>query len=155
MRSDPVKEEAEKAGLKVSKSEAERLAESNPYRPAILDWKPTSKRHPWWYAYACARIARILEGAKPARGHSVESACASAAHPKLAHRFTETFFYFQTRSRPAPTKGGDHNPFRGMSDSDAYARWYEIIERICDASTGKMGTWRVGLSVTGAARNKG
>lgn len=158
-RPDPVQEECDKTGLKLSKSPEQRLTESKPYRPAVLDWKPTSRRHPWWYANACARISRILEGAKPSlgtysSGAALESACKSAAHPRCAHMFMETYAYFMTRTRTAPILGTDHNPFRGMSDRDAYAKWYSIIERICDRSTGKMGSWRVGLSETGAARNK-
>lgn len=159
MRPDPVKEELDKTGLKLTKDEADRRAQAKPYRPAVLDWKPTAKRHPWWYAHACARVARILEGAKPSwgafsRDAAVESACASAAHPKCARWYMETWAYFMTRHRPASLLKTDHNPFRGLSDSEAYARWYTLIERICEASTGKLGPWRVGISAVGAARNK-
>lgn len=155
MRPDPVAEELARSGLTLSKGERK----GKVVKPVALDLSPTSKRHPWWYAYACARIGRILEGAKPSfgafsRGAALESACATAAHPKCARLVMEAYAYFTTRERPAPTRGTDHNPFRGLSDADATARWYSVIERICDASTGKLGTWRVGLSETGAARNK-
>lgn len=159
MRPDPVKEELDKTGLRLTKSEEERLAQAKTVKQAVLDWRPTSKRHPWWYAHACARVARILEGAKPAWGsHSrdaaLESACKSAAHPKCARRYMETWAYFMTRQRPAPIVKTDHNPFRGLSNSEAYAKWYALVEAICESSTGKMGPWRVGLSETGAARNR-
>lgn len=155
-RPDPIAEELDKTGLLLSKGKRE----AAPYRPAILDLDPTSKRHPWWYANACARIGRILEGARPSLGtfsggSSIESACKTAGHPKCAKIFLETWFYFMTRGRPAPIIGTDHNPFRNLPDREAYARWYQIVERICDASTGKLGTWRAGLSETGAARNRG
>ena len=154
MRPDPVQEELDKTGLSMTK-DGKRKA----YRPPVLDVRPTSKRHPWWYANACARIARILEGAKPtygafSRDYAVESACQSAAHPKCARWYMETWAYFLTRQRPAPINKIDHNPFRGMSDRDAYAKWYTLVEKICEASTGKLGPWRVGLSETGAARNR-
>lgn len=155
MRPDPVQDELDKTGLELTKGDRA----AKPYRPAALDSNPTSKRHPWWYAHACARIARILEGAQPSfgafsRSAAIESAIKSAAHPKCAKRYMETWSYFMTRARPAPIVGTDHNPFRGLSDRDAYAKWYVLVEAICEASTGKLGPWRVGLSETGAARNR-
>jgi hypothetical protein len=156
VRPDPVKDELDKTGLKLTKGERD---QSTAYRPAILDWNPTAKRHPWWYAHACARIGRILEGAKPSFGSfsrdaALESAIKNAAHPKCAKRYMETWSYFMTRFRPSPVIGTDHNPFRGLSDSAAYAKWYVLIESICEASTGKLGPWRAGISASGAARNK-
>jgi len=145
--------------LSLTKSEDERSRIARPYRPGVLHRSATAKSHPWWYMYACARIGRILEGAKPSLGAftssaAIESACRSAAHPRLARRFMETYAYFLTRSKPSPTVGADHNPFRMLSDREAYAKWYAIIEDICEKSTGKLGTWRVGISATGAARNR-
>ena len=159
MRPDPVKDAADAAKLTLTKSEEERAAQARPYRPKVLHTNPAGKDHPWWYTYACARIGRILEGAKPSLGAfsrdaALESACASAAYPKLARRYIETYAYFVTRSKPPPLIGTDHNPFRGLSDRDAYAKWYTLIENICEASTDKMRGWRVGLSETGAARNR-
>jgi len=154
VRPDPIKEELDRTGLKLTK-ESKRTA----YRPIALDVNPTSKRHPWWYAHACARIARILEGAKPAHGAfsrdaALESAIKSAAHPRCAKMYMEAWSYFMTRQRPAPILKTDHNPFRGLSDREAYGKWYAMIENICEKSTGKLGAWRVGLSETGAARNR-
>lgn len=159
MRPDPVAEAAEAARVKLTKSEEQRAAQARPYRPAVLHHSAAAKRHPWWYMNACARIGRILEGAKPklgafTRSAALESACRSAAHPKCARWYMETWAYFSTRDRPPPIVGNDHNPFRHLSDSEAYAKWYALIERICDASTDKLGTWRVGLSEVGAARNR-
>lgn len=159
MRPDPIADALAQTRLKLTKSENERLAQARPYRPGVLHAKPTAKQHPWWYVHACARINRILEGAKPAwgsfsRNAAIESACASAGHPKCARQYMETFGYFYSRSKPPPLIGTDHNPFRGLSDRDAYAKWYTLIERICEASTGKLGPWRVGLSATDSARNR-
>ena len=159
MRPDPVAGYMRANRLTLTKSEEERKAMATPYRPAVLYSDPTGKNHPWWFVHACARVGRILEGAKPtwgafSRGSAIESACKSAGHPKCARRFMETLWYFTSRDRPARPRGTDHNPFRGLSDRDAYAKWYTLVERICDASTDKLGPWRAGLSETGAARNK-
>jgi hypothetical protein len=153
VRPDPVKEELEKTGLKLTDGTRSKFVDR------VLDTRPSARNHPWWYTYACARIGRILEGAKPSwgafsRGGALESACQTAAHPKCARWFMETYSYFMTRHQPAPILKTDHNPFRGLSDVDAWGKFYALVERICDASTGKLGTWRVGLSATGAARNK-
>jgi hypothetical protein len=153
-RPDPVQQELDKTGLKLT-----RERKSQAFKQRVLDVRPTARRHPWWYANACARIRRILEGARPSfgaysRDAALESACKSAAHPKCARLYMETWAYFMTRERPANLLKTDHNPFRGLSDDDAYGKWYALVERICDMSTGKLGTWRVGLSATGAARNK-
>jgi hypothetical protein len=142
-----------KSGLKLLRGERKRFVDR------ALDTDPSAKNHPWWYAYACARIGRILEGSMPTRGafsrdSALESACKTAAHPKCARLFMETYSYFMTRHRPAPLLKTDHNPFRGLSDRDAWGKWYALVEKICDASTGKLGSWRVGLSITGAARNR-
>lgn len=148
-----VENELGKSGLKLLRGERKRFVDR------ALDTDPSAKNHPWWYAYACARIGRILEGAKPSRGAftsgaSLESACKTAGHPKCARMFMETYSYFMTRHRAWSLTKTDHNPFRGLSDRDAWAKWYTLIEKICDASTGKLGTWRVGLSAAGAARNR-
>jgi hypothetical protein len=152
-RPDPVKQELDKSGLKLLRGSRKRFIDR------ALDTDPSAKNHPWWYAYACARIGRILEGAKPSWGaftgsSALESACKSAAHPKCARWFMETYSYFMTRHRPAPILKTDHNPFRNLSDRDAWGKWYTLVEKICDSSTGKLGTWRVGLSETGTARNR-
>lgn len=148
-----VANELGKSGLKLLRGERKKFVDR------VLDTDPSAKNHPWWYAYACARIARILEGARPSwgafsRDAALESACKTAGHPKCARMFMEIYSYFVTRGRPAPLLKTDHNPFRGLSDRDAWAKWYALIEKICDASTGKLGTWRVGLSAGGSARNK-
>jgi len=151
MRSDPVAAALAETRSTLTKSDDGRSAVARPYRPRVLHSNPAGKNHPWWYANACARIGRILEGAKPtfgafSRDYALESACQTAGHPKLARRYIELWSYFQTRDRPPPPKGQDHNPFRWLTDRAAYARWYAEIERICDASVGKFGDWRFGTA---------
>lgn len=152
-RPDPVAKAAAESGLEVQRGQRSKFVDR------VMDTDPSAKNHPWWYAYACARVGRILEGAKPSWGTftgsaALESACASAAHPRCARMFMEMYSYFMTRHRAVNLLKPDHNPFRGLSDRDAWAKWYTVVENICDRSTGKLGTWRVGLSATGAARNK-
>lgn len=151
MRPDPVEQALADTRTRLTKSEEERGQQARAYRPRVLYSNPAGKNHPWWYTNACARIGRILEGARPtfgafSRDYALESACLTAGHPKLARRYIELWGYFQTRDKPAPVKGQDHNPFRYMSDRDAYKRWYAEIERICEASVGKFGDWRNGVA---------
>lgn len=149
MRPDPVADELARTKSRLLKSTEERTN-----KPAgFLDARP-HKVSPRW-PYACARIQRILEGAQPARGHSFESACKTAAYPRLAQDFMELYSYYLTRDKPAPIVGTDHNPFRLMSGRDAVAKFQVLVEKICDRSTAKMGGWYVGISATGAARNRG
>lgn len=107
----------------------------------ILEKAPHKVSTRW--PYACARIQRICEGAQPRKGHTFETACKTATVPKLAHSFMELYAYYVTRSRPAPTVGGDHNPFRHLPDNEAEAKFQRLVEDICDKSSAKLGSWYV------------
>lgn len=151
--SDPVAEAAAAAGVRVTKD----APGGTPWRPRALYANPRLLSSRW--PYACMRINRICEGAKPVRtsgGHvSYHESVRTAQCPGLALRYLETYFYLMTRHRPPPAVGADHSPFRYMTDRDALAKFVAIVEDICDQSTGKLGGWYVGVSETGFAGNRG
>jgi hypothetical protein len=135
---------AAEAGLRVTKD-----AKNEAYRPTALYGRPVSERSMNMHA----RLHRILEGAG---GRSTPSeALANATHPKLAKEFVALWFFFMTRHSAPPVTGIDPNPFRNLSELDAGAKLHRLLENICDRSTGKMGPWTNGISVSGAARNRG
>lgn len=131
------REVVEDAGLIVTHSEQERLANARRYRPRVLHADPRTISHRW--PYAVMRIARILESA--ARTPNLEHAVRDAEYSALAKEYVETWAYYMTRTRPAPLRGTDHNPFRHMSDVDAARMFVRRVEDICDRSTGKLGSW--------------
>lgn len=108
------------------------------YRPRVLYGGNRTRFWPRGDA-AAARIYRILEGC--AKSPSLEAAVKGAQYKGLAQRYMETWVYFTTRDRPPPVKGTDHNPFRHLSDRDAERKFQRIVEDICDASTGVLGSW--------------
>ena len=111
--------------------------DARPYRPMAL-WENPRKVGPRW-PFACMRIRRILEGV--ARSSSITDAVGGAEYKKLAREYGETYAYYLTRDRPAPARRVDHNPFRGLSDHDAFRMFVRKVEDICDRSTGKLGSW--------------
>ena len=120
-------------------SEADRLATAIPVRPAVMHRNPMLVSERW--GAACARIARIIEGV--ARASTFTAAVDGAELPTLARRYAEVWSYFLTRAKPPPVRGVDHNPFRGLSDRDASRKVMRLVEDICDASTGVLGSWYV------------
>lgn len=74
---------------------------------------------------------------------SMNAAIDDSESPKLVRQYTEAYAYFMLRDKPAPIRGIDHNPFRGMSDCDAALKFMRIVMDICDRSTGQFGPWWV------------
>jgi hypothetical protein len=109
------------------------------YRPDVLFKNPMHIGER--FALAMGRMARICEGVGVAATFGVAST--TAQMPALARRFADHYAWFMTRDRPAPTKGVDHNPYRGMTDRDAARAFMRAIEDIADASSGRLGPWRV------------
>lgn len=109
------------------------------YRPGVLYANPMNIGERW--AMAIARIARITEGTAIAATHG--QAAETAEMPQLARRFADEYAYFMTRDKPAPTRGVDHNRYRGLSDKDAARAFMRAVEDICDESSAKLGPWRV------------
>ena len=127
----------------ITKGEQERLQSATPWRPSLLYKDPTKVDERW--SNACARIGRICEGASASSNGvtapTFETVCRSAAMPRLAHEFLELRFYIATKEKPHRSTNADHNPFRGLSDIEAMAKFRYLIERICDRSTGQFGSW--------------
>ncbi len=138
-RHDPLREALRQTGGRLTKSENDRSEQATAWRPSLLYANPQQQSARW--AAACARVGRICEGAQLSR--NFEAACRTATMPKLAARYLETHFYLMTRNRPHWRPGPDHNPFRGMNDADAVAKFQRLVEDICDASTGVLGSWYV------------
>lgn len=107
------------------------------YRSTLLHGNPLLTDETW--SRACARLKRILEGA---RGATLAGAAATAGVPKLARQWVETWALFMTRGRPPRQNKPDVNPFRGLSDEDADRMLRRKVEDICDQSTGALGAWR-------------
>jgi hypothetical protein len=116
-----------------------RQANARPYRPVALHADPRIIGPRW--PFAVMRIKRILEGL--ARSSSITDAVNGAEYKQLAREYVETYTYYLTRTRPAPAKGTDHNPFRHMSDFDAFKKFVRCVEDICDRSSSKLGGWYV------------
>lgn len=129
------------SGLVVTSSEAERLQNARKYRPRALYADPRTVSPRW--PYAVMRIKRILEGV--ARCSSIEGAVNGAEYKSLAKEYVELYAFYLMRTRPAPVKGTDHNPFRYLSDEDAYKMFVRKVENICDRSTAMpgLGRWYV------------
>ena len=127
------------AGLVMTGSVQERMATATPYRPAVLYADPNtiSSRHP----FAVMRFNRILEGLT--KSSNIETAVRTAEHPELVKQCIETWVYYMTRTRPAPAKGVDHNPFRHLTDLEASKKFQRLLEDIADRSTGVFGPWYV------------
>lgn len=115
--------------------------EATPYRPRVLYGDETGSRRRFWPRgdAAAARIYRLLEGV--AKSASLERAVAGAEYRRLAQEYVELWIYYQTRDKPPPVKGKDHNPFRWMSDGDSERMFMRRVEDICDRSTGVLGSW--------------
>jgi hypothetical protein len=117
-----------------------RLApDATPERIAVLHQNPTKVVEKW--AYATARINRIIEGAGGAA--TIGGAIANAEYPKLAREYAELWAFFMTRHKPPPRDRVDHNPFRLLSDRDASRMFMRKVYDICDRSTGVLGSWWV------------
>ena len=111
--------------------------DATPYRPVALHADPRIVGPRW--PYAVMRIKRILEGV--AKSSSIEAAVNGAEYKSLAKEYVETYAFYLMRTRPAPVDRIDHNPFRHMSDFDAFKAFVRRVEDICDRSTGKLGSW--------------
>lgn len=133
---DPVAEFARRNGAALARDA--RPNDAAPYRPAVLHADPTLISEKW--GAAVARIARIVEGT---RGATLAEGVSNAEVPKLAARYLETFAFYMTRSKPAPIRGVDHNPFRGLNDKDASRAFMARVMDICDSSTSVLGHWYV------------
>ena len=110
------------------------------YRPVALHANPHQVGPRW--PYAVMRIARILEGC--ARSSNLEHAVDGAEYKVLAREYLELYAFYLMRSKPAPSRGRiDHNPFRNMSDYDAFRCFVAKVEAICDKSTkhAGLGPW--------------
>lgn len=136
-RPDPVAEALAATNTRLTKAMESPVQR---YRPRVLHQNPLLISERW--AAACARIARILEGS--GGSSSLTGGAANAQLPALAKRYLEAYAFYLTRYKPPPSKGVDHNPFRGLSDKDAARLFMRLVEDICDASTGSvMGAWYV------------
>lgn len=109
------------------------------YRPRVLHDNPEHLGER--FALAMGRICRICEGVGVAA--TFGASASTAEMPALARRWADAYGNFMTRAMPAPTRGVDHNQFRGLSDRDAARAFMREVENIADASTGKLGAWRV------------
>ena len=109
-----------------------------PVESVEFDQNPMLTSEKW--SKAGARIGRILEGMGGSSDFRV--ACRNAAIPELALEYTELYAYYVSRHQ-VHIIGRDHNPFRGMSESDAVKMLVAKVYAICDRSTGKLGWWYV------------
>ena len=110
------------------------------YRPIALHANPRQVGPRW--PYAVMRIARILEGC--AKSSSLEHAVDGAEYKYLAREYLELYAFYLMRSKAPPANGRpDHNPFRHMSDYDAFRCFVAKVESICDKSTkhAGLGNW--------------
>lgn len=115
-------------------------SDATPYRPIALHANP-HKVGPRW-PYAVMRIKRILEGC--ARSSNIEHAVEGAEYRQLAKEYVELYAFYLMRSKPPPPNGKvDHNPFRHMSDYDAFRCFVRKVEDVCDRSIQKLGPWWV------------
>lgn len=111
-----------------------------PYRPIALHANPHQVGPRW--PYAVMRIARILEGC--AKSSNLEHAVEGAEYKTLAKEYLELYAFYLMRSKAPPPNGRvDHNPFRHMSDFDAFRCFVAKVEAICDRSRDKLGPWWV------------
>ena len=117
----------------------------NIYRPYALHGNPKEMANIWPRGpWAAARIGRIVEGSYASAGKSFEETCRTATVPKLAARYLELYAFYMFRDRPAPNPPRvDHNPFRHLSDFDAFRKFTRMVEDICDASSAQLGGWYV------------
>ena len=112
------------------------------YRPIALHANPHQVGPRW--PYAVMRIARILEGC--ARSSNLEHAVDGAEYKVLAREYLELYAFYLMRSKPPPPNGRvDHNPFRHLSDYDAFRCFVAKVETICDKSVkhAGLGRWYV------------
>ena len=93
------------------------------------------------WGYAMGRMRRILEGG--GMSSNIAHAADTSEMPALAKEYLELFGHYMSRTQPAPLRGVDHNPFRGLSDRDASRLFIRRTEDICDKSTVRMGPWWV------------
>jgi hypothetical protein len=119
-----------------------RLApDATPDRIPMLHRNPQKVAEKW--AYACARINRIIEACAHVKVTTIGEAAAASEYPKLAREWAELWSFWMTRGRAAPLTGVDHNPFRMLSDRDASRLFMRKVYDICDRSTGVLGSWWV------------
>jgi hypothetical protein len=121
-------------GLNLTRGD--RSATAKAYKPKALYAIPQRISERW--GFAVMRIKRVLQGAK---ANNIKAATGNAECPKLALEFADLYTYYLTRAKAPPTKGKDHNPFRHLSDVDAFRVFVRKVEDICDRSTGKLGAW--------------
>jgi hypothetical protein len=107
-------------------------------RPGVL-YKPAHKVSDKW-SHAAGRLRRITEGITPvfnaAKELDFEASCATAGHPELARRYYRLWGNFMQRHRRSR-----FNPFAGLSDVDAMRMFEAEVYSICDASSGRFGSW--------------
>jgi hypothetical protein len=108
-------------------------------RSTVMHGNPWEVSERW--AHCVARIGRILEGVGGAA--TIQAATDTAEMPALAKRYMDTFGHYMTRDTPAPIRGVDHNPFRGLNDRDAARAFMRACEDIADASSVRLGPWFV------------
>ncbi len=99
------------------------------------------------FAAAMARMVRILEPrdnqAKAVR-RGAQALLATCSYPKLAEEYWVQHCSYQYRHLPGFTWDSlkvRHNPYFGLSDSDAARRFQRAVEDIADKSTGVLGSW--------------
>lgn len=93
------------------------------------------------WAAAVARVARILRGTGGSNLYT--QAVASAGVPTLALKILETYGFYMNRGTVAPIRGVDHNPYRGLTNRDAFRAFARRIEDICDESNAYFPAWWV------------
>jgi hypothetical protein len=128
-------EEIDRVGLK-------QAGDGTPYRPIALHANPYRVGPRW--PYAVMRIGRILEGC--AKSSNLEHAVDGAEYKHLAREYLELYAFYLMRSKPPPPNGRvDHNPFRNLSDFDAFRCFVAKVEAICDKSAkhAGLGRWYV------------
>lgn len=102
------------------------------WRPKFMHQSPVKMSERW--GYACGRIARIKSDGMEGRDYVGKLG-------PLAYAYDTLYACFLTRNLPAASRGFQRNPFDGMTDRDAARRFIAETERICDQSTGVLGSW--------------
>lgn len=104
------------------------------WRPKFFHQNPLQMGERW--GYACGRIARIKTDGMQGRAYVGKLG-------PLAYAYDTLYACFLTRNLPASARGFQRNQFDGLSDRDAARMFISETERICDQSTGVLGSWYV------------